>query len=416
MEEGYTIQQARIEAQRCLMCANAPCSCDCPAGVDARGFIRKIRFGNLDGAIKLLKSNNILAASCGYICPTKSQCAKGCRAEGLTVPIDIGGLQRFVMDHERARGMIEPATPKRDGKKVAVIGAGPAGLGAASELAVRGHIVKVFEAGPETGGMLRRVIPSYRLPPQVIDFEIAFIKKLGVEFECLKKVERPQELLAQGFDAVFIGTGLQKPLGGDLPGSEIAGVHQALDLLTRSKGGQMPDLGKRVIVMGGGDTAIDAARVAKRAGAECFILYRRTQREMPAYPEEIDAAWNDGVEFYFRVLVRSIVGKDKVTGVRCVRIRWRDAVPGAARTYEVDGAEFVIPCDTVVYATGQGPVSDFGLRTTPDGHIAVHKETMMTSTPGIFAGGDCVTGGGTAAWAVGSGKQAAIQMDKYLRS
>jgi glutamate synthase (NADPH/NADH) small chain len=414
LEEGYTIQQAQIEAQRCLMCANAPCSCDCPAGVDARGFIRKIRFGNLDGAVKLLKSNNVLSGSCGYICPTKSQCAKGCRAEGLTVPIDIGGLQRFVMDHERLRGMIEPATPKRDGKKVAVIGAGPAGLGCAAELAVCGHIVTVFEAGPETGGMLRKVIPSFRLPPAVIDFEVEFIKKLGVEFECMRTVERPQELLSHGFDAVFVGAGLQRPLGGELIGSNIAGVHQALDLLSMSKSGRMPDPGRRVVVVGGGDTAIDAARVSKRAGAECFIIYRRTQREMPAYPEEIEAAWNDGVEFYFRVMPRSIVGTDKVTGVRCVRIRWQPAVPGSERTYEVEGAEFVIPCDTFIYATGQGAVHNFGLRTTTEGYLAVHKETMMTSTPGIFAGGDCVTGGGTAAWAVGAGKQAAVQIDKYL--
>ena len=415
MEEGYTVQKALIEAQRCLMCADAPCTCDCPAGVDARGFIRKIRFENFDGAIKLLKTNNILAASCAYICPVGSQCAKGCIAAGLTRPIDIAGLQRFVTDYERHRGMIEPVTPKRDGKKVAVIGSGPAGLGCAAELAVRGHIVTVFESGAEIGGMLRKVIPSFRLPPDVLDFEVQFIKKLGVEFECLKTVENPQALLSQGFDAVFLGTGLQKPQGGDLIGSRLAGVHQALDFLSMSKGGQMPDPGKRAVVIGGGDTAIDAARVSKRAGAESFILYRRTQREMPAYAEEIEAAWNDGVEFYFRILVRSVVGTDKVTGVRCVRIRWRDPVPGTERAYEVEGAEFVIPCDTVIYATGQAPAHDFGLRINPDGFTAVHKETMMTSAQGVFAGGDCVTGGGTAAWAVGSGKKAAIEIDKYLK-
>lgn len=415
MEEGYTVQQATIEAQRCLMCADAPCTCDCPAGVDARGFIRKIRFENFDGAVKLLKNNNILAGSCAYICPTESQCAKGCSAAGLTTPIDIAGLQRFVMDYERARGMIEPSQPKRDGKKVAVVGSGPAGLGCAAELAVRGHIVTVFESIPEVGGMLRKVIPSFRLPPSVIDFEAEFIKKLGVEFEGLKTIEKPQGLLAQGFDAVFLGAGLQKSLGGDLIGSQLQGVHQALDFLSVSKQGQMPQLGRRVVVIGGGDTAIDAARVSKRAGAECFILYRRTQHEMPAYHEEIEAAWNDGVEFYFRILVRSVIGTDKVTGVRCVRIRWHDKIQGTTQGYDVEGAEFVIPCDTVIYAIGQGPAHDFGLRTTPDGHIAVHKETMMTSAPGIFAGGDCVTGGGTAAAAVGAGKRAAVEIDRYLK-
>ncbi len=416
MEEGYTIQQAAIEAGRCLMCADAPCTCDCPAGVDARGFIRKIRFENFDGAVRLLKQGNVLAGSCAYICPTSSQCAKGCTAAGLTTPIDIAGLQRFVMDYERARGMIEPARPKRGGKKVAVIGSGPAGLGCAAELAIRGHIVTVFESGPEVGGMLRRVIPSFRLPSMVIDFEVSFIKKLGVEFECLKTIEQPQDLLAKGFDAVFVGAGLQKPAGGDLIGENLSGVFQALDFLFKSKEGQMPQLGRRVVVIGGGDTAIDAARVSKRTGAECFILYRRTQHEMPAYAEEIEAAWNDGVEFYFRVLLRSIVGTDKVTGVRCVRIKWRDHSSGAARGYDIEGQEFVIPCDTVIYAIGQGPESNFGLRTTPEGYVAVHKDTMMTSAEGIFAGGDCVTGGGTAAWAVGSGKRAAIEMDKYLKT
>ncbi len=415
LEEGYTIQQAMIEASRCLMCADAPCSCDCPAGVDARGFIRKIRFENFDGAVKLLKSDNILSGSCAYICPAGSQCAKGCTAAGLTRPIDIAALQRFVTDRERLQGMIEPAPPVRNGKNVAVVGAGPAGLGCAAELAVRGYIVRVFEEGPEIGGMLRRVIPSFRLPPAVLDFEIEFIKKLGVEFSCLNAMGRPEELLSKGYDAVFVGCGLQKPVGSDLIGSRFKQVHQALDFLTASKQGRMPDVGKRTVVIGGGDTAIDAARVARRAGAECFMLYRRTQREMPAYKEEVDAAWNDGVEFYFRVMVRSVVGQEKATGVRCARIKWNEPVPGTERSYVVEGPEFVIPCDTVIVATGQGPSSDLGLRTTSDGKIAVHKETMMASAQGVFAGGDCVTGGGTAAWAVGMGKKAAVKIDVYLK-
>lgn len=415
MEEGYTIQQAKIEASRCLMCADAPCNCDCPAGVDARGFIRKIRFENLDGAVRLLKGCNVLAASCAYICPTGSQCAKGCFSAGLTRPIKIAALQRFVMDYERERGMIEPSPPRRDGKRVAIIGSGPAGLGCASELAVRGHLVTVFESSPEVGGQLRRTIPSFRLPPIVIDFEVEFIKKLGVEFECLKAIDRPLALLAQGYRAVFLATGLQKSRGEELIGGKLPGVHQALDFLAVSKQGAIPELGRRVVVIGGGDTAVDSARVSKRAGAECFILYRRTQHEMPAYPEEIETAWNDGVEFYFRVLVRSVVGTDKVTGVRCVRIRWRKPFIGAEGMYEVEGQEFVIPCDTVIYAVGQGPALDFGLRTAADGLIAVHKDTMMTSDEGIFAGGDGVTGGGTAAAAVGVGKRAAVQIDAYLK-
>ena len=416
VEKTYTIQQAIIEASRCLMCADAPCGCDCPAGVDARGFIRKIRFENFDGAVRLLKRCNVLAGSCAYICPTASQCAKGCSAAGLTIPIDIAGLQRFVMDYEREKGLIEPAFPKQDGSKVAVIGSGPAGLGCATELALRGHLVTVFEADPEIGGMPRSVIPSFRLPSAVIDFEIEFIRKLGVEFNCLKSVDRADDLLADGFKAVFIATGLQKSKGGDLIGSQLPGVYQALDFLALSKQGKIPELGKRLVVIGGGDTALDAARVSRREGIECFVLYRRTQRDMPAYPNEIEAAWNEGVEFYFRVLVRSIVGAEKVTGVRCVRIRWHDPIPGMKQGYDVEGSEFVINCDSVIYAIGQEPSANFGLRTSQNGLIGIHKDTMMTSVDGIFAGGDIVTGGSTVAASVGAGKRAAVKIDEYLRN
>jgi glutamate synthase (NADPH/NADH) small chain len=415
VEKVYTSQQAIIEASRCLMCADAPCGCGCPAGVDARGFIRKIRFENFEGAVKLLKRCNVLAGTCAYICSVASQCAKGCSAAGLTIPIDIAGLQRFVMDYERERGVINPAYPQQSGTKVAVMGSGPAGLGCAAELALRGHPVTVFEAGPEIGGMPRKVIPSFRLPSAVIDFEIEFIRKLGVNFECLKPIDRHEDLLKEGFKAVFIATGLQKSKGMDLIGSQLRGVYQALDFLSLSKQGKIPELGRRVVVIGGGDTALDAARVSRREGVECFILYRRTQRDMPAYPNEIEAAWNEGVEFYFRVLIRSIVGADKVTGVRCVRIRWHEPIPGMKQGYDVEGSEFVISCDCVIYAIGQEPSAHFGLRVSPNGLIGVHKETMMTSVDGIFAGGDVVTGGSTVAAAVGAGKRAAVKIDEYLK-
>jgi NADPH-dependent glutamate synthase beta subunit-like oxidoreductase len=414
-EEGYTAIAARMEAMRCLMCEAAPCTCDCPAGVDARAFIRKIRFDNLEGAVRALKRCNVLAASCARICPTGALCGKGCTASGLSTPIDIGGLQAYVMDWERRQGMIEPAPSRRDGARIAVIGAGPAGLGCAAELAVRHHAVTVFERDTAAGGMLRQCIPSYRLPNEILDFEQAFLAKLGIEFQFNASVDDPARLLAEGFQAVFIATGLDKPQLLDVPGEAFGGVHQALDVLRKAKRGEELALGRRVVVIGGGDTALDAARVARKNGSECFLLYRRTQGEMPAYEAEIDAAWDEGVEFYFRTIVHGIVGRDAATGVRCVRVRWRERVPGLPQAYDVEGTEWTIACDAVVVATGQGAAETYGLRTTPSGFVAVEKETFATSIPGLFAGGDLTTGGGTAARAVGHGRAAALAIDKHVK-
>lgn len=413
-EEGYTPIEAKLEASRCLMCADAPCTCGCPAGVDARDFIRKIRFDNLAGAVRALKRCNVLAASCARICPTGILCGKGCIVAGLSRPIDIGGLQRFVMDWERENGMIEPITPKQNGIKVAVVGSGPAGLGCATELLVRGYAVTVFEKSDVLGGMLRQCIPSWRLPDEVVEFEIDFIKKLGVEFVCNESKYKCLELLRDGFRAVFLATGLSRSRGGDMIGSELPGVYQALDLLQKSRRGELPNLGRRTVVIGGGDTALDAARTVKRFGAESFILYRRSQRDMPAYPNEVHDAWNEGVEFYFRTIVRSVIGSDKVKGVRCIRVHWHDEVPGMPRGYDVEGAEFGIACDSVILAMGQGPDSTFGLRTTPNGLLAIDKDTMMTSESGVFAGGDVAFGGGTASRAVGMGRRAAMRIDEYV--
>ena len=414
-EEGYSEIQAMIEATRCLMCADAPCTCDCPAGVDARGFIRKIRFDNLEGAVRSLKSRNVLAASCGYICPTGTLCAKGCTSTELTRPIDISGLQRFVMDWERKTGMIDPLISSPTGKKVAIIGSGPAGLGCAAELSVRGHDVTIYEKRNELGGMLRRCIPSFRLPNEVIDFEIDFMRKLGVKFITGRRIGSAKELKEEGYGAVFLAAGLDHPRGGDIPGSDLIGSHQAIKYLEASKLGKPPKLGRRTVVIGGGDTALDAARMSRAEGSQCFILYRRTQREMPAYPNEVDDAWNEGVEFYFRLIVREVIGDGKVEGVKCVRVRWSDDVSGKPRRYEIEGDEFVIACDSVLFAVGQDAGSDFGLDTLKNGLIKVGEDTMATSEAGIFAGGDIVFGGGTAARAVGHGKNVAIEIDNYLK-
>lgn len=413
-EEGYSRSAALLEASRCLMCADAPCSCDCPSGVNARSFIRKIRFDNLDGAVRLLRRANVLAGSCAHICPTGSLCGRSCTAIELSHPIDIRGLQRFVMEDERARGMIEPKVSARTGARVAVVGAGPAGLACAAELAQRDYAVTVFEREASGGGMLRQCIPSFRLPVEVVEFELEFIRKLGVEFVFNHSVEHPEELKQQGYAAVFVATGLGTPKGSDLIGAKLPGVWKALNLLRAAKRGEQLMLGRRAIVVGGGDTALDAARVARAAGSECLVLYRRTQREMPAYIEEVRAAWDEGAEFYFRTIVRAVHGDDHVESVRCVRVHWHPPRLGFPQAYEVEGAEFSIPCDSVILAIGQDPDSTFGMRTTPAGLVAVDKDHLMTSVPGVFAGGDLTTGGGTAARAVGQGKAAAIAIDRFL--
>jgi len=413
--EVYTQVTAMLEANRCLMCADPPCACECPSGIDPRAFIRKIRFDNLEGAARMLRTANVLAGSCAYICPSGALCVSKCTAKGLLRPIDIRGLQRFVTDWERGQGMIEPRVPSRDGKDVAVIGAGPAGLGCAAELAIRGHKVTLYEREAEAGGMLRTCIPSFRLPTEVLGFEIAFIRKLGVEIRYNEPVDDFKKLLSGGCSAVFIASGLSKSRSADFVGKELPGVYQAIDLLKLAKNGALLDLGKRVVVIGGGDTALDAARVARKAGSQCLVLYRREQLKMPAYSEEIDAAWDEGVEFYFRTVVHSFMGKGRVSGVKCVRVRWREHVRGMPEGYDVEGPEFTVACDSVVMALGQVPASIFGLRTTPAGLLAVDTQTFATSEPGVFAGGDLV-GGGTASYAVGQGKQAAIKIDEYLRS
>jgi NADPH-dependent glutamate synthase beta subunit-like oxidoreductase len=338
-----------------------------------------------------------------------------CSSKELSRPIDISGLQRFVMDYEMKTGMVEPVNVPKTKGPVAVVGAGPAGLGAAAELAARGCNVTVFESETAAGGMLKYCIPSFRLPDDVVDFEIEFIKKLGVEFRFGTKVDDPKKLLSEGFKAVFIGAGLWKSKKVELIGSETKGVYDAVDFLKRAKRGEMPDVGKRVLVIGGGDTALDAARIAKRAGAESFIVYRRTQKEMPAYSVEVADAWNEGIEFYFRTIPRAVTGGDQVKGLRCVRIKWhKDVMPGMQRGYDVEGTEFVIACDAVIIAAGQEPAATFGLRASPAGQIAVSKDTFETSERGIFAGGDVIEGGGTAAKAVGMGKLAAAKIDEYI--
>lgn len=425
MKKHLDYSGAMNEAARCLLCDDAPCFCGCPAGVSPKRFIRKIRFGNIKGAVRELKRANVLAGSCSYICPCQNTCMGKCTSEKLDSPINIIGLQKFVCEWERENGMIEPEPGTGTGSKVAVIGSGPSGLACAAELAVKGHKSVVFESSSELGGMLRQVIPAFRLPNEMLDFEIEFIKKLGVQFETGKEISDPKTLLGDDFKAVYIATGVGTSKKTGLIGEEKKNVYQALDFLAEQKKvaaelallnsakQALPLQGKRVVVVGGGDTAIDSARVSAKLGASVVMAYRRTRKDMPAYRPDISEAEEEGVELMFRTLPRSVLGGDVVQGLRAVKIRWEKS-GRASDGYSVEGTEFTIPCDILILAVGQKLKSIFGLRESPHGYIAVDKN-MMTSTPGIFAGGDIVSGPATAVAAVGAGKIAAGFINEFLK-
>lgn len=411
MKKKYSYDAALTEAHRCLLCDDPPCMGGCPASVNPKKFIRKIRFGDLKGAVRILRSQNVLAGSCAYICPCLSTCGAECTSEKLSSPIDIAGLQRFVMDWEREHGMIKPELQiaKKD-QKIAIIGSGPAGLSAAANLASFGYRVEIFEREKYFGGQLRLSIPEFRLPEEVLDFEIEFIKKMGVKFHKKKEIKDISKL-KEKFDAVFIAIGLSSSKRLGIAGEEKKDVYDALDFLIRSKKGENLDLGKRVLVVGGGDTAIDSARVAIKHGAQVLMLYRRTQKDMPAYRVDIDEAFSEGVEFWFRVMPVQITGEDNVAGIKVKRVLWK----GEGRSvndYDVEGDEFVIKGDTIINAIGQkrDPILDVdqSLLSEVDGNLKIIDD-------GVFAGGDYAYGAGTAVQAVGSGKLAAEEIDRYLR-
>jgi dihydropyrimidine dehydrogenase (NAD+) subunit PreA len=415
--KGYEHHQAVIEAQRCLMCEDSPCNKGCPAGIDVKTFVRMIRFDNTAGAARKIKNANILGGVCAYICPSEELCAKECSNTKLTRPIDIAGLQRFAMDLERRHPHARPALPRPNGKKAAVVGAGPAGLACAAGLAVRGYAVTVFDANKEAGGVLRYGIPSQRLPEDVLNYEIGFIKdKLGVKFELKHKADDAALLLSKGFDAVFVSHGLGKARRLDIPGEDLAGVMDAPDFLARAKAGDKMRIGPRVLVIGGGSVAMDAVIEARRLGAErVFAVCLEDYNEMPAMPGDREEAWRAGVEYMYRVMPLAIEGGDKVTGFRGVNIRWKKPglyVPSNAE--RVDGTEVELKVDTVIVAIGQAPNDPLGLAPGPRGLLEVNKDTLMTSKKGVFAGGDTVRGPALAVQAVADGKKAAEEIDKYL--
>ncbi|WKZ83489.1 MAG: NADPH-dependent glutamate synthase [Acidimicrobiia bacterium] len=430
---GLDPDVARLEAARCLVCRHPTCVDGCPVRVRIDRFLPLLAEGDLEGAARVVHEDNALAAVCGRVCPQESQCEGACVLSRKGVPVAIGALERFVADHGPRP---EPGTAAATGRKVAVVGSGPSGLTCARDLARLGHSVTVFEALHRPGGVLAYGIPSFRLPGDVLDEEIAFLEALGIEFvtdAVIGPGETIDDLFVAGYDAMFLGVGAGLPRFPDLPGEDLVGVFSANEFLTRinlmgagrpGAATPIPNMkGARVVVVGGGNTAVDAARTALRLGAaEVRILYRRDRPDMPARLEEVEHALEEGVLLEALVAPVDFVGDGgAVTGVRIVSMRPGDPdATGRRRPEPVAGSERQIAADLVVVAIGNDP-NPLLLRTTSEldrtdrGTIVVDPATGSTSIPGVWAGGDVVTGGATVIQAMGAGRRAAAAIDAHLR-
>ncbi|HXL04474.1 MAG TPA: NADPH-dependent glutamate synthase [Bacillota bacterium] len=436
---GYTPELAVAEASRCIGCPKKPCVSGCPVGVDIPEFIALIAEGDFLGAAKKIKEKNSLPAMCGRVCPQESQCEAVCTLGKKGNPVAIGALERFAADFERlhADPLAEAQSSDLSMGKVAVVGSGPAGLTCAAELTKLGYKVVLFESLHATGGVLRYGIPEFRLPKDIVDEEVEYVKRQGVEIRLNVLVGTTvtlDELFAQGFDAIFLGTGAGLPYFLGVPGENLNGVYSANEFLTRTnlmKAYQFPEydtpvsVGKRVVVVGGGNVAMDSARCALRLGAEkVAVVYRRSRTEMPARLEEVENAEEEGIEFMFLSNPVRILEDDKgwVKGMECIRMELGDADDsGRRRPVPVPGSEFILDVDTVISAVGTNPnpllirtVS--GLALGRRGNVIADDETGMTNIPGVFAGGDIVTGSATVIAAMGAGKLAAHGIDEYVRT
>lgn len=434
---GYTREMAIEEASRCLGCKKSPCIAGCPVNIDIPAFIARIQEGDFMAAIHKIKETNSLPAICGRVCPQEEQCEIACILSKKGEPVAIGRLERFVADYEFQQGEIRaPQSPPWTGKRVAVVGAGPAGLTAAGDLAKLGHRVTVFEALHKPGGVLIYGIPEFRLPKRIVQLEADYVRKLGVEIKpsfVVGKLQGVDELLANGYDAVFIGTGAGLPYFMNIPGENLNGVYSANEFLTRNnlmKAYLFPEydtpirIGEKVAVVGGGNVAMDAARVAVRLGAETvYCVYRRAREQMPARDEEIENALDEGIVFKLLTNPLRILGDEKgwVKGIECIRMELGEPdASGRRRPVPIEGSEHVIDVDVVIMAIGQGPnplvtSTTPGLELTKWGNIVADPETGKTSKKGVFAGGDIVTGAATVILAMGAGKKAAAAIDQYLK-
>ncbi|HET7699348.1 MAG TPA: NADPH-dependent glutamate synthase [Candidatus Limnocylindria bacterium] len=431
---GYTLTEALREAERCLLCPDEPCVRGCPVGIDIPGFIAKIAERDLRGAYDVLSDTTLLPAICGRVCPQETQCEAVCTVGQTLEPVAIGRLERVVGDAAIAEGWSSTAFIETSGPKVAVVGSGPAGMACAADMAKAGCEVTVFEAFQQPGGVLRYGIPDFRLPNSVVDAEIAKLTRLGITFRMNVLVGRlftiEQMVTEMGFDAVFIGVGAGTPTFPDIPGASLNGVISANELLTRVNLMRARDfpahdtplgIGRRVAVVGAGNTAMDAMRVALRLGAErVMCVYRRSRAEAPARAEELHHAEQEGIEFHWLTDPVEIIddGARGVRGLRCLRMALGDPdASGRRRPVALAGSEHDIDCDTVVFAIGTdaNPILGATSRLALDdrGYIVADAD-LATSIEGVFAGGDIVTGAATVIEAMGAGRRAARAMKRYL--
>lgn len=433
---GLDMEAALIEADRCLRCKKPRCVPGCPVNIDIPGFIAALARRDIRESYQILKASSTLPAVCGRVCPQETQCEATCVVGAKLEPVAIGRLERFVADFAMGRGWDEIPEPAASPKRAAIIGSGPAGLACAGDLARAGVKVTIFEALHVAGGVLKYGIPEFRLPDMVIDQEIENLEKMGVEIRLDAIIGKlftiPQLMNEMGYDAVFIGTGAGSPKFAGIPGEALNGVFSANEFLTRvnlMRGHRQPlydtpvGMGKRVAVIGAGNTAMDASRVALRMGAEAVtVVYRRSRRESPARAEELEHAIEEGVEFKWLTAPVEILGNSSgwVTGLRCRQMQLGEPdASGRRRPVPIRGTEFTIDVDTVIYALGTtaNPIiaqTTPGLQVNQWGYIKVDEQTGMTSLPGVFAGGDITTGSATVILAMGAGRRAARGMLRYL--
>lgn len=435
---GYTPELAMKEAQRCLACKKAVCVGGCPVEVNILEFIRLIAEGNFIAAAKELKKTNSLPAICGRVCPQEDQCEKVCTLAKKYEPVAIGNLEKFAADYEREQGEVEiPEIAPSTGKKVAIVGSGPAGLTLAGDLIKLGHQVTIFEALHKTGGVLVYGIPEFRLPKTIVQSEVDYLMKLGVEIKTsfvVGMLWTIDELFKEGYNAVFIGTGAGLPNFMNIPGENLNGIYSSNEYLTRSnlmKAYNFPEYdtpihsGKNVVVLGGGNTAMDSVRTALRLGAEnAYIFYRRSRDEMPARKDEIHHAEQEGVQFHLLTTPIKYHGNADgwVTSMECIKMELGEPdASGRRRPVPVEGSNFIMNVDTVVVAIGNSsnplvPQTTPGLEVNKWGNIVADPETGRTSRQSVWAGGDIVTGGATVILAAGAGKKAAKDIHRYLES